>query len=54
MEEIKNGSIRISDEVIADIAIHAAKEVEGVASVDKRTIEIAESLTSSRPRMVKG
>lgn len=54
MEEIKNGSIRISDEVIADIAIHAAKEVEGVATVHQRTFENAKSLVSSRTPMVKG
>ncbi|MBO5248110.1 MAG: Asp23/Gls24 family envelope stress response protein [Clostridia bacterium] len=54
MEEIKNGSIRISDEVIADIAIKAARDVEGVASVHQRLLENAKSLMSSRVTFVKG
>ena len=54
MEEIKNGSIRISDEVIADIAIKAARDVEGVASVHQRLLENAKNLMSSHVTFVKG
>ena len=54
MEEIKNGSIRISDEVIADIAIKATQDVEGVANVHQRLLENAKSLVSSQVTFVKG
>ena len=54
MEEIKNGTIRISDEVIADIAIKAAQDVEGVASVQQRLLENAKNIMSSRVTFVKG
>ena len=54
MEENKNGSIRISDEVIADIAIKAAKDVEGVASVHQRILDSAKRLVSSRADVVNG
>ncbi len=54
MEEIKNGSIRIADEVIADIAIKAAQDVEGVASVHQRLLNNAKNLMSSRVTFVKG
>ncbi len=54
MEEIKNGSIRISDEVIADIAIKAAQDVEGVANVHQRLLENAKNLMSSQVTFVKG
>lgn len=54
MEENRNGSIRISDEVIADIAIKAAKEVEGVANVHQRIFDSAKNLVSSRMTIVKG
>lgn len=54
MEEIKNGSIRISDEVVADIAIKAALDVEGVAGVPQRVLENAKSIMSSRVTFVKG
>ncbi len=54
MEEIKNGSIRIADEVIADIAIKAAQDVEGVANVHQRLLNNAKNLMSSRVTFVKG
>ncbi len=54
MEEVKNGSIRIADEVIADIAIKAAQDVEGVANVHQRLLNNAKSLMSSRVTFVKG
>ena len=54
MEEVKNGSIRIADEVIADIAIKAAQDVEGVANVHQRLLNNAKSLMSSRITFVKG
>ncbi len=54
MEECRNGSIRISDEVIADIAIKAAQDVEGVASVHQRLLNNAKNLMSSRVTFVKG
>lgn len=54
MTELNNGSIRISDEVIADIAIKAALDVEGVASVHSRVLESARSLISGRFTGVKG
>ena len=54
MEEIKNGSIRIADEVIADIAIKAAEDVEGVAGVHQRLLNNAKNLMSSKVTFVKG
>ncbi len=54
MEENKNGTIRISDEVIADIAIKAAQDVEGVANVQQRLLENAKNIMSSRVTFVKG
>ena len=54
MEEMNNGTIRISDEVVADIAIRAAMEVEGVAGVRQRILETAKNLVASRVTMVKG
>lgn len=54
MEEIKNGAIRIADEVIADIALKAATEVEGVAGVRQRILDNAKNLVSSRNTVVKG
>ncbi len=54
MEEIKNGSIRIADEVIADIAIKAAEDVEGVAGVHQRLLNNAKNLMSSKITFVKG
>ncbi|MBO5213191.1 MAG: Asp23/Gls24 family envelope stress response protein [Clostridia bacterium] len=54
MEENKNGTIRISDEVIADIAIKAAQDVDGVAGVQQRLLENAKNIMSSRVTFVKG
>ncbi len=55
MEEMKNGSIRIADEVIADIAIKAAQDVDGVANIHQRRIlNNAKNFMSSRGSFVKG
>ena len=54
MEEINNGSIRIADEVIADIAIKAAQDVDGVASVHQRILNNAKNIMSSRVTFAKG
>lgn len=54
MEEIKNGSIRIADEVIADIAIKAAQDVKGVAGVYPRLLSHTKSLMSAKVPFVKG
>ncbi len=54
MEENKNGAIRIADEVIADIALKAAAEVDGVAGVRQRALDGARILVSSRNNVVKG
>lgn len=54
MDEMNNGTIRISDEVIADIAIRTALDVEGVAAVRQGLLETAKNLVSSRVTMVKG
>lgn len=53
-ENIRNGSICISNEVIADIAIKAAREVEGVSNVYQRILDGAKTYMSSKVSMVKG
>ncbi len=55
MEEMKNGSIRIADEVIADIAIKAAQDVDGVAGIhQRRMLNNAKNLMAARGTFVKG
>lgn len=53
MEENNSGVIRISDEVVADIAIRAALDVEGVSSVHQR-FTFGKSVSEARPNVVKG
>ena len=54
MEEINCGAIRIADEVLADIAIKAALEVEGVVGVRQRIFDGAKNLVSGKVTITKG
>lgn len=55
MENTNNhGFIRISDAVIADIAIRAAKDVEGVVSVNQGVWDSARNLISSNGKLIRG
>ena len=55
MEEKNVGSIKISEEVIAEIAIKAASEVDGVARVSQRMLDNAKKLiTNYKTPLVKG
>lgn len=54
MEEINCGTIRIADEVLADIAIKAALEVDGVVAVRQRMFDGAKNLVSGKVTVTKG
>lgn len=54
MENLENGAIRISDEVIADIAIKAALDVKGVVAVRQRIFDGAKNLVSGKVTISKG
>ena len=54
MEEINCGTIRIADEVLADIAIKAALEVDGVIAVRQRMFDGAKNLVSGKVTVTKG
>ena len=54
MENFENNGIRISDEVIADIAIKAALDVKGVVGVRQRIFDSAKNLVSGKVSTVKG
>ena len=54
MEEIKNSAIRIADDVIADIAIKTAQEIDGVSIVHPRLMNSIKNLVPSRANVVKG
>ena len=49
-----HGSIRVSDEVIAGIAVKAAKEVDGVLSVAPRRLNNAVRFVTAKERLVHG
>jgi uncharacterized alkaline shock family protein YloU len=49
-----SGAIRISDEVLADIAIKAALEVDGIVGVRQRLIRGARSLVNGKSTTVSG
>lgn len=54
MELNNNGAIRISDEVIADIAIKASLEVSGVVGVRQGVFDGARNLVSGNVTIAKG
>lgn len=49
-----SGAIRISDEVLADIATKAALEVDGIVGVRQRLFRSARSLVSGKSTTVSG
>ena len=49
-----HGSIRVSDEVIAGIALRAAKEVDGVSAVSPRFLENAVNFVKTKGKTVHG
>ena len=54
MELNNNGTIRISDEVIADIAIKSTLEVNGVVGVRQGVLDGAKNLVSGKVTIAKG
>lgn len=54
MEEKRNGTIKISEEVIANIAITAATEIDGVEKVNQKISTTAKSLGAHLKHVVKG
>ncbi|MBQ6053364.1 MAG: Asp23/Gls24 family envelope stress response protein [Clostridia bacterium] len=54
MEEQNNGSIKISEEVIATIAINAALEVDGVSSVMQKVLPSTKSVVGNIKNVRKG
>jgi len=54
MELNNNSAIRISDEVLADIAVKAALEVNGVAGVRQHLFSGARSLVNGKATNVSG
>ncbi len=54
MEEQNNGSIKISEEVIATIAINAALEIDGVASVMQKVLPSTKSVVGNIKNIRKG
>ncbi len=54
MEEQNNGSIKISEEVIATIASNAALEIDGVASVLQKVLPSTKSVAGNIKNVRKG
>ena len=54
MDNCENGAIRISDDVIADIAIKAVLDVRGVVGVRQRMFDGAKNLVSGKVTISKG
>ena len=50
----KHGSIRVSDEVVADIAVKSTREVDGVAGVNSSLLDNAFRFVSSKGKSVRG